>query len=206
MARYNPRKEKDFKRVGRKRELKQSFLIICEGINTEPEYFKAFRLTSASVKAIGEGLGTTRLVEEAIIVKELETRKHHVYDQYWVVFDKDQSSDETFSKAIKLAEKNGFKVAYSNQAFEYWFLLHFNLYQGKIHRERYEEMLSKASGIAYSKKEGFITKFFQLLEPYQLKAIERASKILAEFNGLQPAKAESSTTVHELVNELNKFR
>ena len=110
MVRYNPRAEKNFKRFGRTREVKQSFLIVCEGVNTEPEYFKAFRLTSASVKAIGEEIGTTRLVEEAIIVKELETRKHHVYDQYWVVFDKDQSSDETFSKAIKLAEKNGFKV------------------------------------------------------------------------------------------------
>ena len=206
MARYNPRKERDFKRARQSRELKQSFLIICEGVNTEPEYFKAFRLTSASVKAIGEGLGTLRLVEEAIIVKQVEAKKRHIFDQYWVVFDKDQSSDENFCNAIQLAEKNGFKVAYSNQAFEFWFLLHFNLYQGKIHRERYEEILSKASGIAYNKKEGFVTKFFQLLEPKQPKAIERASKILEDFNGLSPAKAESSTTVHELVNELNKFR
>ena len=56
MARYNPRKARDFKRTSRTREIKQSFLIICEGVNTEPEYFKAFRLTSASVKTIGEGL------------------------------------------------------------------------------------------------------------------------------------------------------
>ena len=89
MSRYNPRKERSFKRVGRTREIKKSFLIVCEGINTEPEYFKAFRLTSARVKAIGEGLSTTRLVEEAIIIKEMEERKNHVFDQYWVVFDKD---------------------------------------------------------------------------------------------------------------------
>ena len=89
MARYNPRKEKSFKRTGRTREVKQSFLIVCEGVNTEPEYFKAFRLTSASVKAIGKGLSTTRLVEEAIIVKEVEGRKNHTFDQYWVVFDND---------------------------------------------------------------------------------------------------------------------
>ena len=206
MARYNPRKEKSFKRTGRTREVKQSFLIVCEGVNTEPEYFKAFRLTSASVKAIGKGLSTTRLVEEAIIVKQVEGRKNHTFDQYWVVFDKDQSSDENFDKAIKLAEKNGFKIAYSNQAFEFWFLLHFNLYQGKIHRDRYKEMLSKNSGVAYNKKEGFVTKFFQLLEPLQPAAIERAIKILADFNGMSPSKAESSTTVHELVIELNKFR
>ena len=162
MVKYNPRRERNFKRTERTRKPKQSFLIVCEGVNTEPEYFKAFRLTSANVKAIGEGLGTTRLVEEAIIVKDVERRKNHTYDQYWVVFDKDQSSDEDFNHAIKLAEKNSFRVAYSNQAFEYWFLLHFNLYQGKIPRARYEAMLSKVSGVMYSKKEGFVTQFFQL--------------------------------------------
>ena len=45
------------------------------------------------------------MLEEAIIVKKIEERKDHVFDQYWVVFDKDQSSDDDFSNAIKLAEK-----------------------------------------------------------------------------------------------------
>ena len=26
------------------REVKQSFLIVCEGVRTEPDYFKAFRM------------------------------------------------------------------------------------------------------------------------------------------------------------------
>ena len=32
------------------REIKQSFLIVCEGEKTEPDYFKAFRMTAATVK------------------------------------------------------------------------------------------------------------------------------------------------------------
>ena len=28
------------------REIKQSFLIVCEGEKTEPDYFKSFRITS----------------------------------------------------------------------------------------------------------------------------------------------------------------
>ena len=51
MARYNPRQERSLKRRSSYRDIKQSFLIICEGENTEPDYFNAFRLTSASVKA-----------------------------------------------------------------------------------------------------------------------------------------------------------
>lgn len=32
------------------REIKQSFLIVCEGEKTEPDYFMAFRMTAATVK------------------------------------------------------------------------------------------------------------------------------------------------------------
>ena len=32
------------------RNVKQSFLIVCEGVRTEPDYFKAFRMTTATVK------------------------------------------------------------------------------------------------------------------------------------------------------------
>ena len=48
----NPRIERKITRISGVREVKQTFLIICEGVNTEPDYFNAFRLTSANVKAI----------------------------------------------------------------------------------------------------------------------------------------------------------
>lgn len=48
------RSERKLNRISGVREVKQTFLIICEGINTEPDYFNAFRLTSANVKAIGQ--------------------------------------------------------------------------------------------------------------------------------------------------------
>lgn len=83
MANYNPRKERSLKRRTSYRDIKQSFLIICEGENTEPDYFNAFRLTSASVKALGKGKNTIKLVEEAVIIRDEERRKGHVFDQYW---------------------------------------------------------------------------------------------------------------------------
>ena len=97
-ANYNPRKEHSIrKRYGFKNP-KKSFLIICEGENTEPDYFNAFRLTSATVKAVGKGLGTMNLVKEAIIIRDREKNMGKSFDYCWVVFDKDdyQDFDESF--------------------------------------------------------------------------------------------------------------
>lgn len=205
MGKYNPRQERSLKRRTGYRTPKQSFLIICEGVNTEPDYFNAFRLTSASVKAVGKGLNTIKLVHEALIIREEERRKGHLFDQYWVVFDKDDFPNQDFNEAIRLAESNDFRVAYSNQAFEYWFLLHFNMYRGYIHRNDYAQMLSQLMKTKYSKKDCFTTKIYGMLLPYQQEAIARAKKIYADFGSTPPSQAASSTTVFKLVEELNRF-
>lgn len=201
----NPRVERKLARVSGVREVKQTFLIICEGVNTEPDYFNAFRLTSANVKAIGQGMGTLALVQKAIHIKEQEKLKGRTYNQNWVVFDKDDFPDADFNGAITLAQKNDFEVAYSNQAFEYWFLLHFNLYQGALHRSRYEKILSDLLGFPYTKKAGVSGKMFNLLFPKQAQAINYAKIVMKQFSGNNPSHEESSTTVHLLVEELNKF-
>lgn len=201
----NPRSERKLIRISGVREVKQTFLIICEGVNTEPDYFNAFRLTSANVKAIGQGMGTVALVQKAINIKIQEKQKGRVYNQNWVVFDKDDFPNADFNTAISLARQNGFGVAYSNQAFEYWFLLHFNLYQGALHRSRYEKILSDLLGFSYTKKSGVSTKIFNILLSRQLQAIGNAKTVMKHFIGDNPAQEESSTTVYLLVEELNKY-
>ena len=187
------------------REVKQSFLIVCEGEKTEPDYFKAFRMTAATVKAVGEAMNTMTLVNKAISIREADKAKKRFYDQCWVVFDKDDFPAKDFNQAIKYAEKNGFQVAYSNQAFEYWFLLHFNLYQGPIHRNQYKNMLEKLIGMPYSKTEGSGAVMYNLLLVRQGQAIKNSETVLAEISHGNSAEEESSTTVHKLVKELNKY-
>ena len=63
---------------------KPTILIVCEGENTEPSYFNQFRLSSATVKPVGEGYNTLSLVSRAI---ELANEKN--YEKVWCVFDKD---------------------------------------------------------------------------------------------------------------------
>ncbi|MBQ6305604.1 MAG: RloB domain-containing protein [Bacteroidales bacterium] len=187
------------------RVIKQSFLIVCEGENTEPDYFKAFRMTAATIKAVGQGMNTVSLVYKAISIREAEKAKKHSYDQCWVVFDKDDYPDNDFNQAILLAKSNGFRVAYSNQAFEYWFLLHFNRYMGGLHRNQYPDMLSKLTEMPYSKIQGFGALMYRFLLGRQRKAIDNAEVILAEVSHGNPAQEESSTTVQKLVVELNKY-
>lgn len=187
------------------REIKQSFLIVCEGEKTEPDYFKAFRMTAATIKAVGQAMNTMTLVNKAISIREADQKRKRVYDQCWVVFDKDDFPAKDFNQAIQLAEKNGFHVAYSNQAFEYWFLLHFNLYTGAIHRNQYKDMLTKLTGMPYSKSEGYGAVMYNLLLSRQQQAISNAETVLAEISHGNPAEEESSTTVHRLVWELNKY-
>lgn len=187
------------------REIKQSFLIVCEGEKTEPDYFKAFRMTTATVKAVGQAMNTMTLVNKAISIREADRQKKREYDQCWVVFDKDDFPAHDFNQAIQLAEKNGIRVAYSNQAFEYWFLLHYNLYTGSIHRNQYKDMLTKLTGLQYNKTEGFGAVMYNLLLSRQKQAIKNADTVLAEISHGNPAEEESSTTVHKLVIELNKY-
>ena len=63
----NPRIERKITRISGVREVKQTFLIICEGVNTEPDYFNAFRLTSATVKAIGQGNTMMKVMKSKLL-------------------------------------------------------------------------------------------------------------------------------------------
>lgn len=193
---------------------KETFLIVCEGENTEPSYFEQFKLTNATIKAVGKGDNTISLIKRAI-----QLSKEKDYDQVWCVFDKDDFPDSNFNNAIYKAEGNGFKVGYSNQAFEYWFILHFEDHQGGgMHRDDYCAKLNdylKDYGLQYDCDSKDVTEeLFDVLPSIQKGttktkqqiAIKRAKRIYKNWNNEIPAKAESSTTVFKLVEELEKYR
>lgn len=203
-----------------------SILIVCEGKNTEPSYFNKFRLTSAVIRTVGEGYNTVSLVERAKVLSEKKWFKKHgkQFDQVWCVFDADTDPDhprqaEKFNEAIVLAQEYGFHVAYSNQAFEYWLILHFENHQGEpLHRSEYDARLNnylQNFGIQYDglKRKRINEAMFALLEgpdqstgkPRVRLAIERARRNYNRFDHKDPASEESSTTVFRLVEELMRY-
>jgi hypothetical protein len=169
------------------RESLPRFLIICEGEKTEPRYFEAFRIPTLSVKdirVIGLGDNTISLVNKAKEIKEQNN-----YDYVWCVFDRDSFPSGDFNSAIISAYNNSMYVAYSNEAFELWYLLHFHFYDTAMSRISYKKQLTKLLNHQYEKNSPTM---YQELKDKQLIAIQ---------NG--PEKDNPSTTVHLLVQCLN---
>lgn len=206
------RKGSPYARRSAFRPLRKSFLILCEGNNTEPAYFNAFRLATASVRALGVTSGDAMaVVRTAIKRRNAETNKGNIFDHSWVVFDKDDTPDDKFNAAIALAETEGFRVAYSNQAFELWFLLHFGFLSRSMHRSQYVNQLSGFLPFSYDNRAETAKLMFKVLFDLQPQAIENAKRLDKKYadeaggNLRNPAVEEPSTTVHELVEALRAF-
>ena len=183
------------------------FLIVCEGEKTEPKYFRSFPVDTKVIKLDikGEGKNTKSLVEKAIELKN--GSESDETDRFWCVFDRDRNDQnphdaQNFNAAITLAQTNGIKVAYSNDAFELWYLLHFHFYNTGISRQDYQNMLTKLLGHEYKKNSETI---YEELKDKQQDAIKHAKRLLQEYDRPNPESDNPSTTVHLLVEELNSF-
>lgn len=199
----------------RKIDLQKSFLIICEGVNTEPEYFKSFPLGNTTLETRGVGRSKTALVKHIIASVEKEPRAR--LQEVWAVFDFDRTTVQLnaqkrdFDKAIKLAEKHKIKVAWSNDCFELWFVLHYQLVQSNLNRNDFYRILSEKWDCAYhnkGKQRDFCKRIYQRLRDDALsdqnRAVIHAKKLLKGRKNLTPANSAPATTVHILVEELNR--
>lgn len=219
-AKARRRKENSLERAEPQKLERPKILIVCEGENTEPSYFSQFKLTNAEVFPIGEGKNTITLVES---VPKIIDNLNQNFDQVWCVFDKDDFPNQNFDNAIAKAVSLGYNIAYSNQAFEFWLILHFEAHNGgAMHRDDYCKRINKhleKYGLAYDCDSKIITTdFFEILlsltgkiinnKPQALQdlAISRSMKIEKYHEGETPANSESSTLIHKLVEELNKYR
>jgi len=181
-------------------EPRQSFLIVCEGKKTEPNYFKKFPIPPDSIVDVtGTGANTDGLVKEAIRLKAGQK-----YDQVWAVFDRDCFTPEHFNSAIKLASTNGIRVAYSNEAFELWYILHFFYLDTAITRDDYFHRLSRKDCLGYKYEKDSETIYDELFV-HQPTAIRHAKKLLEQYNPSNPVSDKPSTTVHLLVEQLNRL-
>lgn len=190
--------------------INKTILIVCEG-QTEELYFKSFQVLGVRVDAVNlGGQSKLKLVESTEIIQSDEKR-----DEVWCVFDMDVRRGEAefsdFDNAIERAKNLGFNVAYSNDAFELWFYLHFEYTDAENHRTFYYQELGKRFGLNYEKdgkRFDFCQKVYGILESHeqssQAKAIERARKLYEEISDLPYHQQNPVTKVFELVEELNR--
>ena len=193
----------------RLREIKVLFLIVCEGEKTEPNYFDKFKGQFGNVifeiDCEGKGYNTLKVVEEAIKIRNKNPNK---YNRVWAVFDKDSFPDNDFNSAIQKAKSHNINCAWSNEAFELWYLLHFQYRNTPMSREDYKkaienEVNKRISNFVYAKNS---TEMYNILQQYgnQTQAIRNAEKLSQQYDNKNFAKHNPRTQVYELVKQLTR--
>jgi hypothetical protein len=190
----------------------KTILITCEG-QTEKVYFDSFPVLGLKIKAINlAGQSKLKLIEAT---KEIVDSSDEEFKEVWCVFDMDikRGAEEfaDFDNAIIKALQLGYKVAYSNDAFELWFYLHYNLLNAQHLRTFYYKELGERFGINYVKdvkKIKFCEQIYSILlndvRSSQEKAIERAKVLFAEQKHLVFHEQNPVTKIYELVEMLNE--
>ena len=199
------------------------YLIICEGEKTEPNYFKGIKdridikykdridvKEKIELDVEGTGRNTEDLVSYTIKSRNLSEK---VYGHVWVVFDKDDFTDEQFNNAIYKARANNIEVAWSNEAIELWFILHFEYLNTAIHRNQYINKLNQyflKNNINKGKYEKNLLNIFDILIDYGniKEAIQRSKKLYNSYkegNIKTESNMNPCTTVYKLVDELLEY-
>jgi hypothetical protein len=205
---------------GFKRPRANSFLIVTEGKKTEPLYFKGMqRLIEEKVGGMvniveipiidiwGKGCSTGKLLEAT---DEIVKTAKLIYQNIWVVFDKDDFDD--FDQAVADGYEKGYKVAWSNQSFEYWLYLHFHYSDSALHRNEWNMKLDEIFnqyGLGEGKYQKNYEDIYDLVNVYDgvNTAIRNAKRRMACYKqGMdKPSEYDPGTTVYELVEDLKKY-
>lgn len=186
-------------------------LIVCEGTKTEPNYFEAFKrlnhgTTVYDIEVKGLGANTTSVVDKAIDLKNKGN-----YDRVWAVFDKDSFSGDKFNSAIIKAEKNSICCAWSNEAFELWYLYHFVNRTTGMSRTEYKKAISDAVNEApnFKAKKNYVyakndIRNFEIMTRYGSmdNAIKFAEAQSMKYTNKRYATHNPCTMVFKLVRQL----
>lgn len=197
------------------KERSETWLIVCEGTETEPNYFErlieyANSKSDRKVKYVIEGTGrnTTTLVNCIDgffnFTDRLIRDRRIKYGKVFAVFDKDSFKYEQFNNAIFTAEKKGYIPIWSNECVELWFLLHFNLLESNVNRGEYFKKLGKILNMKYNKADNH---FDLLNSEVNLKNAYNNARKLYEDNIAKPSCAEKApcTTVFMFIDELEEY-
>ncbi len=122
------------------RQARRAILIVCEGAETEPRYFKALthRLGLAATVEVQirgdtgytDPAGLVRAATELKAARAREARASNVvaaFEEVWVVFDIEHPGNgrqRAIAPAVQTALNSACKPVLSRPSFEVWYLLH----------------------------------------------------------------------------------
>jgi len=216
---------KRFARENQKRKVggipkREYYLIVCEGEKTEPNYFKSLKkkLPKGVVDYIeieGEGKNTLTLIEE---VNKIRDRKEkgmggREFDHVWAVFDRDSFPEANFDNAINKGEQQKRKIncAWSNEAFELWYLLHLEFVNAAMTREDYkpriEYWLTQRIGQPFIYVKNRMD-MYDILQKFgnEGQAIEWAKSLDGRYTDFRFHTHNPNTKLYMLISQLNKLK
>ena len=194
-----------------RRPLLENILILTDGKCTEVNYFKGLKSTlpldiarKIRIKVIGS-IATKDLITKAIYYRAHEAQNCEI----WLILDRDMVPK--FNNLVDNAEKDDFKVGWSNPCIEVWFKFYF-CKSSKIFATP-QECINDFSSIFLSrvnkKYRKNDKKIYNILNDNgnQKEAIEFACKAhnhqKKNFNGkINCEKASTCTTVYLLVKKI----
>lgn len=226
-------RDKDFQRKKADKPKIPDIIIACEDSVSSPIYFWL----------IVEKLIKQRLItQDSFVIANhnhsnpsgvLEDLKKHIcdngktykdFEHKWIVIDRDATRVNggghgrgDFNKALQNAKRLKVEVAYSNDSFELWYLLHFTYRSTAILRDdTLNEVIKKLKAKNPHKfaklnkdnikQENFTKLIFDELLELQVTAIENAKRLLTSYGAEHnPESDNPSTKVHLLVGVLNKL-
>lgn len=212
--------KEEYERPIRWKKYKYLFLIVCEDQNTEPYYFNQFKkkipAETLFLELVGTGRDPLGVVQKSLEAFERRSRlAGRSVDEVWVVFDKDDADLDPaklkrFNEAFEIATQNNIEIAFSNEVFELWLLLHFTAVDSKIPIPR-KEIYDRLGDVVRAKP-GYESYEYEHGKPEivdilfnfgsQKKAIIRAKKLENMHLGKAPIEANPSTSVYKLVEKL----
>jgi hypothetical protein len=189
------------------REVNPYILIVCEGTQTEKNYFKGFHVPALNIEVYRKGQSTYNLVKYTRTFKINREKEQDIkFDFVWCVFDRDCCCRENYDLAYRKAKDYGFKIAFSVEAFEVWLLLHFKYFINQYITQDLKEKLNQEFGKEFNK--GYNKSDPNIYEDLESKietALGNAKKLLdyhSPISSKQHYDCNPSSTVFELVEFL----
>ncbi|MEA2017390.1 MAG: RloB family protein [Campylobacterota bacterium] len=238
-SRKKEQEKKDFQRRTNDKEKVHDIIISCEDSVSAPAYFQkiidklieAKKITQDSIVIVNQkkikGTNPTKVLERLKNYNE-DGKSYKDFADKWIVIDRDTPrvnngghTAKDFNEAIQNSKskisKYNVEVAYANDSFELWYLLHFDYIDSSIHRDDINKKLIQKLKVKNSsifsnlnseniKTENYTKLIFDELLSSQDRAVKNAEKLLI-FHGSNhnPEKDNPSTTVHKLVEILNSL-
>lgn len=221
----NLRKDYTERRPERLKRYDQLFLIVCEDEKTEPTYFQQFidllpelPATTLFVRCIGTGLDPLGVINRTVEERDRLTKQAgKEVDFVWAVFDKDDADanparTKRFTEALAKAEAEGIDLAFSNEVFELWLLLHLREVdpESPVPRAEVYEQLQTAVQEAEASDFEYVHGQPEIIQKVAELGDEEAAKQRAErlevYHGDTPLLAANpSTRVNRLVELLREW-